>query len=314
MSKYFITGAGGCIGGWTVKNLIEAGHTVYALMPHPEKIEKLRLIMKPEDIEKIIVLRGDITNPDLLSNAVALSGADRIIHLAALQMPFCRANPSMGARVNVEGTINIFEAAKEAGLNRVVYSSSTAVYGDADDYENAEFDHWSDLIPRSFYGVFKQDNEWSAKVYWQDHGISSIAIRPFVVYGPLRDQGMTSTPTAAIKAAVRGEPYEISYGGTAEFQFADDTAKAFIAAAEADFSGAEVFNLGGGTVSMEEIISAIEKAVPEAKGLIQYANKPLPFPRHKDTGELSRIVGPVCQTSLEDGIRISAEYFRTALV
>jgi len=314
MSKYFITGAGGCIGGWAVKNLVETGHTVYALMPHPEKLEKLRLIMKKEDLDKVIVLPGDITNPELIRNAVVLSGVDKILHLAALQMPFCKANPTMGARVNVEGTINIFEAARAANIKKVIYSSSTAVYGDAGDYENGEFDHWSPLIPRSFYGVYKQDNEWAAKVYYQDHGISSIAIRPFVVYGPLRDQGMTSTPTAAIKAAVRGEAYEISYGGTAEFQFADDTAKAFIAAADSEFEGAEVFNLGGGTVSMEQIVAAIEKAVPEAKGQIKYVNQPLPFPRHRDTNELSKVIGPVCQTSLEDGIRISAEYFRSALV
>jgi nucleoside-diphosphate-sugar epimerase len=124
---------------------------------------------------------------------------------------------------------------------------------------------------------------------------------------------MTSTPTSAIKAAVRGEAYEISYGGTAEFQFADDTAKAFIVAAEKNTDGAQVYNLGGGTVSMEQIVTAIEKACPKAKGLISFVNKPLPFPRHNDTGELPKVVGPVCQTRLEDGIRISAEYFRAAL-
>jgi nucleoside-diphosphate-sugar epimerase len=124
---------------------------------------------------------------------------------------------------------------------------------------------------------------------------------------------MTSTPTAAIKAAVRGEACEISYGGTAEFQFADDTAKAFIAAAEKDLTGAEVYNLGGGTVSMEQIVAAIEKAVPKARGLISFVNKPLPFPRHNDTGELAKLIGKVCRTSLEDGIRISAEYFGAAL-
>jgi nucleoside-diphosphate-sugar epimerase len=313
MSKYLVTGASGCIGGWVVKNLVEAGHTVYAIMLHPEKLEKLRLIMKQEDIDKIIVLPGDITNPDLLRNAVVLSGTEKIIHLAALQMPFCRANPTMGARVNVEGTINVFEAARAAGLKKVIYSSSTAVYGNAADYSGGEFSHNSPLIPRSFYGVYKQDNEWAAKVYYEEAGISSIAIRPFVVYGPLRDQGMTSTPTAAIKAAVRGEAYEISYGGTAEFQFADDTAKAFIAAAEKDCDGAAAYNLGGGTVSMEQIVEAIEKACPEVKGLITFVNKPLPFPRHNDAGELAKLVGPVCQTRLEDGIRLSAEYFRAAL-
>jgi nucleoside-diphosphate-sugar epimerase len=314
MSVYFVTGASGCIGGWVVKNLVESGHQVYALAPHPEKLEKLRLIMNPQDIGRITPIPGDITNPDLIKAAVSLCGAEKIIHLAALQMPFCRANPTLGARVNVEGTINIFEAAKAAGIKKVVYSSSTAVYGNTADYPEGEFRHDSPLIPRSFYGVYKQDNEWAARVYFEEAGISSIAIRPFVVYGPLRDQGMTSTPTSAIKAAVRGEAYEISYGGEAEFQFADDTAKAFIAAAETDHTGAVVYNLGGGTVSMEQIIGAIEKAAPEAKGKITFKNIPLPFPRHRDTGELAKLVGPVCQTPLEEGIRISAEYFRAASV
>jgi nucleoside-diphosphate-sugar epimerase len=305
MSGYFVTGASGCIGGWVVKNLVEAGHKVYALMPHPEKTEKLKLIMKDADINKIEIISGDITNPDLVKAAVKLSGAEHIIHLAALQMPFCRANPGMGARVNVEGTINMFEAARAAGLKKVVYSSSTAVYGAADDYPERQFEHTSPLIPHSFYGVYKQDNEWAAKVYFEEAGISSIAIRPFVVYGPLRDQGMTSTPTSAIKAACKGEAYEISYGGEAEFQFADDAAKAFIAAAEKGGTGAEVYNLGGGTVSMEQIVGAIEKACPASKGLITFKNTPLPFPSHKDTGELAKVIGPVCQTPLEEGVRIA---------
>lgn len=311
MAKYFVTGASGCIGGWVVKNLIESGHDVHALMPNPERLERLRLIMKREDVDKVSVIRGDIANPDLVAAAVRLGGAERVIHLAALQMPFCRANPGLGARVNVEGTINVFEAARAAGLRHVTYSSSTAVYGAADDYPGGEFDHASPLIPKSFYGVYKQDNEWAAKVYWREHGVSSLAIRPFVVYGPLRDQGMTSTPTAAIKAAVRGERYEISYGGTAEFQYADDAAKAFIAAADADFQGAEAFNLGGGAVSMEAIVAAIEKAVPAARGTITFVDKPLPFPAHRDTGELTKVIGPVCPTSLEEGVRRSVECFRS---
>lgn len=314
MSVYFVTGATGCIGGWVVKNLVESGHKVYALTPHPEKLAKLKLIMRQPDIDAIIPIPGDITNPDLCKAAVSLSGAEKIIHLAALQMPFCKANPSLGARVNVEGTVNIFEAVRAAGIKQVVYSSSTAVYGNTADYPGGEFSHDSPLIPRSFYGVYKQDNEWAARVYFEEAGISSVAIRPFVVYGPLRDQGMTSTPTAAIKAAVRGEAYEISYGGAAEFQYADDAAKAFIAAADKDIEGAGVYNLGGGTVSMEQIVAAIEKAAPEAKGRITFKNVPLPFPRHNDTGELAKLIGPVCRTGLEEGVRESAEYFRAALV
>lgn len=312
MSRYFVTGATGCIGGWVVKNLVEAGHTVYALTPHPEKLRRLLLIMKEADMNRIRPIAGDITDSEPIRDALVRYEIEHVIHLAALQLPLCRANPALGARVNVEGTINVFEAAKAAGLAQVVYSSSTAVYGRADDYPNGVFDHTSPLIPRSLYGVYKVDNEWAAKVYYEQDGLASIAIRPFVVYGPLRDQGMTSTPTAAIKAAVRGEAYEISYGGTAEFQFADDAAKAFIAAANTPFRGAEAYNLGGGSVGMEQIVEAIEEAAPEARGRITFRDTPLPFPRHNDTGELEKAIGRIARTPLQDGIRRSAEYFRSA--
>ncbi|AEC02261.1 NAD-dependent epimerase/dehydratase family protein [Parasphaerochaeta coccoides] len=314
MSKYFVTGVSGCIGGWVAKNLVEAGHVVFALLRNPDKLRKLSLIMKPEDIAKIKVIEGDITDLDLLKRVLQESKAQKIIHLAAMQMPFCKKDPALGARVNVEGTVNVFEAAQAVGLKQVVYSSSTAVYGDISDYANGEFDHNSPLIPRSFYGVYKQANEWQAKVYWQDLGISSIGIRPFVVYGPLRDQGMTSTPTAAIKAAVKGETYEISYGGECEFQFADDVAKIFVAAADAEFTGAEVYNAGGGTVDMKRIVDAIGAAIPESKGKITFKDISLPFPRHKDTGAIEKAIGSLTWTSLEEGIRLSAGYYRNAIV
>ena len=309
MSSYFLTGTTGAIGGWVVKNLVEDGHTVYALVLHEDELQRLQLIMKEEDIAKINVIVGDITNTALIREAVKLSGAEKIIHLAGLQLPLVRANPPLGARVNVEGTINIFEAAKAAGIKQVVYASSTAVYGETSDYENGVFDHASALLPKSLYGVFKMDNEWAAKVYYQEQGISSIGLRPFVVYGPLRDQGMTSTPTTAIKAALKQERYEISYGGAAEFQFTDDTAQAFIAAADATFEGAEVYNLGGGTVSMEEIVRTIEEVIPSAKGLITYVDTPLPFPQHQDTQELEKVIGTIQRTPLVEGIRRSVEYF-----
>ena len=306
--RILVTGGSGCIGGWVVKNLVEQGRRVVTLDINPGNLQKLLLIMSAADLAKVEVVPGDISDLDTVRKA--FTGVGKVIHLAALQMPFCKADPVLGARVNVVGTQNIFQAAKEAGLSKVVYSSSTAVYGSAADYPGAAFDHWSPLIPRSFYGAYKQDNEVSAQVWFADEGISSIGIRPFVVYGPLRDQGMTSTPTAAIKAAVKGEAYEISYGGTAEFQYADDTAKAFIAAADADRTGADCYNLGGGTVSMERIVAAIEAACPQAKGLITFKDSPLPFPRHNDTGELEKAVGKLQWTPLEEGVARSAGYFR----
>jgi len=304
-----VTGASGCIGGWVVKNLVEQGRRVVAFDIRPENLRKLLLIMPETSLAKVKAVGGDVSKLDDVRRAMKM-GIGQVIHLAALQLPFCKADPVRGALVNVVGTQNVFQAAKEAGLPKVVYSSSTAVYGSAGDYPNAAFDHRSPLLPKSFYGAYKQDNEVSAKVWYADEGVASIGIRPFVVYGPLRDQGMTSTPTSAIKAAVKGEAYEISYGGEAEFQYADDTARAFIAAADANADGAACYNLGGGTVSMERIVAAIEAACPQAKGKITFVDQPLPFPRHNDTGELEKAVGKLSWTPLQEGIARSAEIFK----
>lgn len=310
---FFVTGATGCIGGWVVKNLVESGSTVHVLARSGD-IDRLRLIMSDEQLERVHVSKADITDGPAVEHAVVENGVEHIIHLAAMQLPFCQADPRLGARVNVEGTINVFEAAKKAGLDSLVYASSTAVYGTREEYETDELKHDAELIPHSHYGVYKLANEWSARVYYELDGISSIGIRPYVVYGPLRDQGMTSTPTTAMKAAAKGEPYEVSYGGKCNFQYADDTAKAFIQAAYARHEGADVYNLGGGAVDMREIIEAIELASPAARGKITFVDRPLPFPPSASNTELEKVIGPICSTPLRDGVRQSIElYSREAL-
>lgn len=308
--KYLVTGATGCIGSWVTRNLVKDGETVYALVRDPQKLQSLRLIMTQEEIDGIQVVKGDILDGALIRETVIREGITKIIHLAAMQMPFCAADPVRGARVNVEGTVNVFEAAKAAGLPSIVYSSSTAVYGKNFEYENGVFNHMSPFLPHSHYGVYKIANEGSAKVYFENDGISSIGIRPYVVYGPMRDQGMTSTPTTAIKMAVQGKEYKISFGGWCDFQYADDTARAFIAAANADFEGAEVFNLGGERVSVAQIIEAIGHVCPGAA--ITYDDIPLPFPQFENGGELEKVIGTLAITPLAEGIAQSAEIFRNA--
>lgn len=307
-SKFFVTGATGCIGGWVVKNLVESGDEVYVLA-RGGSLDRLRLIMADEELATVQITTADITDAAAVTRAVGDYGIERIIHLAAMQLPFCQADPRLGARVNVEGTINVFEAAKKFGLRSLVYASSTAVYGRRDEYGTDELPHDSTLIPHSHYGVYKQANEWSARVYYEIDGISSIGIRPYVVYGPLRDQGMTSTPTTAMKAAAKGESYDISFGGKCNFQYVDDTAKAFIQAARASHQGADVYNLGGGAVDMREIIAAIELARPDAKGRITYQDKPLPFPSSASNVELEKVIGPLCATPLADGVLQSIKIF-----
>lgn len=308
--RYFVTGGTGCIGGWVVKNLIESGCEVSLLARNPEKLHVLRLIMEEADIAKIDVIEGDIFDAASVEKGVIEREADYIIHLAAMQLPFCHDDPVLGARVNVEGTIHVFEAAKKRGLRSLVYASSTAVYGTSGEYESGKFGNSSPLIPHSHYGVYKQANEWSAKVYFEKYGFSSLGIRPYVVYGPLRDQGMTSTPTAALKAAVKGEPYEISYGGEFDFQYVNDAAIAFIQAARAEYTGAHCYNFRSNPVRMTEFVAALERVCPEARGTITFLDVSLPFPRNESANELESLIGNIPVTSLDDGIRQSLAIFR----
>ena len=149
--RYFITGATGCIGGWVVKNLIESGREVYALVRSPEKLSVLELIMEKEEIGKIHVVKGDITDYQLLLHTLKEDEIDTVIHMAAMQMPFCQADPVLGARVNVEGTVNMFEAVKACGLKKLVYASSTAVYGLTEEYEGGVYDNSSPFHPHAHY-------------------------------------------------------------------------------------------------------------------------------------------------------------------
>jgi len=311
--RFLVTGATGCIGAWTTRNLVKEGIYTCALVRNTGAMHRLRLIMDEGEISRIRFVAGDITDLEAIGRTIAEHGITGIIHLAAMQLPFCKADPPLGAAVNVRGTVNIFEAAKKHGIKHVVYASSTAVYGPRDIYPDGPLMHDAPLDPRSHYGVYKQANEATARVYWREDGISSVGIRPYVVYGPGRDQGMTSTPTKAMLAAAAGKPYHISYGGRFGFQYADDTARAFIGAARATLDNAEVFNLGGETVSITDVVDKIEAAVPALRGKITHETNSLPFPEEIDNKPLVSLLGGFAVTPLADGVRETIEIFKKAL-
>ncbi|MGA2502962.1 MAG: NAD(P)-dependent oxidoreductase [Anaerolineales bacterium] len=309
---FFVTGAAGCIGIWVLRNLVREEIPV-SVLDLDTKHSRLPLVLSEKEVDRINFIHGDVSDYSTVENAIKSSGASRIIHLAALQLPFCKADPVSGARVNVVGTVNIFEAAKRIGIKSLVYASSTAVYGTSEEYPEKPLVHDAPLKPRSLYGVYKQANEGTAHVYFQDDNVSSIGLRPYVVYGAGRDQGMTSTPTKAILAAAAGQAYNISYGGRYCFQYADDTARVFIQAARSDFKGADIFNLGGESVSTLDVITAIETAEPSSRGQITFDDIPLPFPPAVENTTLISAIGPIHFTPLNQGVRETLEIFRTAL-
>jgi UDP-glucuronate 4-epimerase len=309
--RFLVTGALGCIGAWTVRALVREGIPVVAF-DLGQNHRRLELIMTPAELEQVMFVVGDITALPVIERALAEHDVTNVIHLAALQVPFCRADPPLGALVNVVGTVNVFEAVKRRRdrLAPVVYTSSIGMFGAADaDPDSHRLEETAEAHPQTHYGVYKLANEGTARVYAQDDGVASVGLRPLTVYGAGRDQGMTSGPTVAIAAAVMGVPYEIGFGGRTLFQYAEDVAMMLIAASRSGFEGAHMFNLGGSAVAMDDWIAAIEAAVPEGAGLITATRAELPLPSEIDHAGLAAL-GPVPVTPFAEGIRATAAIFQ----
>ena len=286
--RFLVTGALGCIGAWTVRALVRAGLPV-VVFDRATDPRRLRLILKPDELAGVTFVAADITELATIEAALDAHQITNVIHLAALQLPFCRADPVLGAQVNVVGTVNMFEAVRRRAerMAPLVYAGSVGMFDAADaDAGGHHLDAAATAHPTSLYGVYKQANEGTARVYWLENGVSSIALRPMTVYGPGRDQGMTSTPTKAIVAAVLGRPYRISFGGRTLYQYAEDVGRTMVLASRSGLSGMHSWNLGGSAAHMNEVVAAIEAVVPEATGSITFEDKPLPFPDDIDTAGL----------------------------
>lgn len=291
---YFITGAQGCIGSWIVKALIERGDEA-VVFDRSDDSRRLAAIMNEVDLATVRFITGDITDAAAVRTALGESEAQRVIHLAGLQVPTCKADPISGALVNVIGTINLFEAAKTIGVKQIVYASSAAVYGLNHDE------------PATHYGVFKRTNEGNARIYFLDHGINSAGLRPLTVYGVNRDTGLTSDPTKAMKAAVLGRPFHIRFGGATDFQYVADTAAAFIACADDAPEGAHVFNLHGETVTVERIAQFVNSQI--ASNLITFGGPPIPIADAMDDTAIRRVLSGLPSTPLEVGVHETMKRF-----
>ena len=301
---YFITGAQGCIGSWIVKALTERGDKA-VVFDRSSDSRRLSAIISAGDLARVRFMAGDITDRTAVLSALSESEAERVIHLAGLQVPTCKADPVAGALVNVVGMLNVFEAARTSGIKRIVYASSAAVYG-LNDSEVA-LDETVQCEPTTHYGVFKRANEGNARIYFLDHGIDSVGLRPLTVYGVNRDTGLTSDPTKAMKSAVLGRPFHIRFSGATDFQYVADTAAAFILCADNTPEGAHVFNLHGETVTVERLAKLINDRCNDR--LITFGGPVIPIAPALDDTAIRKLISAVPSTSLEVGVRETMERF-----
>ena len=303
---YLVTGGMGCIGAWVLYHLHRQGKQAVCFDLSDDR-HRLDLLLSRDEQAAITFVRGDLTDGRQVLDAFTTHSVSHVVHLAALQVPFCRANPALGAQVNVTGTVNMFEAARQAGVLQLAYASSIAVYGPPSLYGPGLLPHEAPYAPQTLYGVYKVANEQTAKVYWNEYGVASMTLRPYTIYGLGRDQGMTSEPTKAMLAAARGEDFHIAFGGTMQFHYASDVAQQFLAAAEEPCQGALAFNLGTTPVAVSDVALAIMAECPGVT--ITCADTLLPFPIGCDDSALRAHTTHVYETPLAAGVAATIAAF-----
>ena len=299
--RFLITGALGCVGAWACRALVRERVPVVAFDIGTSR-QRLELVMSPDELVRVEFVRGDVTDVAALERALDEHEVTHVVHLAALLIPLAKENPPRGALVNVLGTVNVFETVKRrrGRVRGLAYASSIGAY-DAVDGDRVPEDAVGH--PKTHYGAHKQANEGTARAYWVDDGLPSVGLRPWIVYGPGRDTGLTASPTLAMEAAARGEPYRIGFGGRCQYHYAPEVARAFIEAARNATEGAPVRNLGGPALDMSDVVAAIEAAAPDVKGRISYEEAPLPFPPEFESS------APLT-TPIEQGVRETIELLR----
>lgn len=294
MEKIIIFGGSGFLGSWIVKAFLKKGYSVSIF---DLKIQKELLShVVGEDINKIKFINGDITNYDQVQEAI--NDMDHVINLAGLMTPDCSANPILGAKVNVLGSINVFEALKKNNNKFLVYASSAGVFGQKDHYYP---------FPETHYGAYKLAVEGVARAYLNEDGISSVGIRPYVIYGPGREVGGTAGVTLACKAAKQGDSYTVNFSGKAGFVYVQDVVDLVEMSIAQIPSGALTFNINGITADVSDFINLIKKNIPLSDIGIQ--GDPLSVVDEIRGNEPSKTFKKFKYTSLEDGIKRTIDFY-----
>jgi NAD dependent epimerase/dehydratase len=310
-----VTGAGGFIGSHLAETLARAGAQVRAFVRYTSRGDHGWLeLAQPDTAEAIEVFRGDLANPEAVANAVA--GCEIVFHLGALiPIPYSYRHPREFVSANVEGTLNVLEAARRHEPARIVHTSTSEVYGTTQSIPIAE-EH--PLHPQSPYAASKVAADQLALSFQRSFGTPVALARPFNTYGP-RQSARAVIPTIVTQALSRDV---IELGATAptrDFLYVEDTVQGLIRCAETADAVGEVVNLGTGTeISIGEVAEHVLRAL----------GRDLPIARDEERlrppdSEVERLVADTAKAKqrlgwdpaigLDDGLRRTIDWLTGSL-
>lgn len=253
--KVLVTGADGFIGSHLAEQLVREGHDVRAMVIY-NSLDSWGWLdhAEPDVLSHMDIFSGDIRDPALMTSAVA--GMDAVLHLAALiAIPYSYVAPDLYVQTNIQGTLNLLNAARAAEVSRFVHTSTSEVYGTA---QYVPMDEGHPLQGQSPYSASKIGADQMANSFFTSFGLPVVIIRPFNTFGP-RQSARAVIPTIISQlAAGKGEIQLGSLEPTRDFTYVSDTVAGFSAALSSHAGIGEVINLGAGfEVSIGETFASI---------------------------------------------------------
>ncbi len=307
MASVLVTGGAGFLGTWVVRELFEQGHMPVVFDQRHGGDRWMRIL--GERAEQLPFVAGDLCDPAQLCEAVAEHGVEQVIHLAATLTPACQSDPFTGCRVNVLGTTAVFELARRfpGQIGRIAWTSSLAVFGPKR-AACAVSEVVDEFSSPSFYGAFKRSSELIAVQYYEHFGVDSLGIRPHVVYGPERTDGLTAAPSLAARAVAEGRSAAIDYSGVCGYDYVEDVATAMVRAAFAGPEGAHVVDLDSEQASTEQLVEMLQDLEPTAE--LTWGGPEIPANQPEAATPISSVYPDWVRTGIRDGLAETVRFYR----